>query len=65
LHEAIGRKLKQRKLTGSSIPARWWPAGGKGGVGEHEGDESYLWVVPARQEAAGGGLSAVAVARQP
>ena len=57
--------MKQRKLTGSSIPARWWPDGGKGGVGEHEGDESYLWVVPVRQEAAGGGLSAVAMARQP
>ena len=57
--------MKQRKLTGSSISARWWPAGSKGGVSEHEGDESYLWVVPARQEAVGDGLSAVAVARQP
>ena len=32
-----------------------WLAGGEGGVGEHEGHESYLWVVSVDAGVAGGG----------
>ena len=38
----------------SRNPARWWPAGGKGGVWKHQGGESYL----------GGGLGGIGGGRE-
>ena len=49
------RDFWNRGGSGSSIPAMGWLAGGEGGVGEHEGHESYLWVVSVDTEVAGGG----------
>ena len=48
------RFLEQRG-SGSLVPARGGHPGGRGGVGEHEGHESYLWVVSVDTEVAGGG----------
>jgi len=41
------RFLEQRG-SGSFVPARGGHPGGRGGVGKHEGHESYLWVVSLR-----------------
>ena len=48
------RFLEQRG-SGSLVPARGGHPGGRGGVGEHEGHESYLWVVSVDAEVAGDG----------
>ena len=48
------RFLEQRG-SGSLVPARGGHPGGRGGVGEHEGHEIYLWVVSVDAEVAGGG----------
>ena len=48
------RFLEQRG-SGSLVPARGGHPGGRGGVGEHEGHESYLWVVSVDAEVVGGG----------
>jgi len=55
------RDFLNRGGSGSSIPAMGWLAGGEGGVGEHEGHESYLWVVSVDAGVAGGGPATGAV----
>ena len=50
-----GRENRAGALGKMPIPAMGWLAGGEGGVGEHEGHESYLWVVSVDAEVVGGG----------
>ena len=49
-------KNKAEERTGSSFPARWWPAG-RGEEGEkHEGDEGNLWTCSVWVGMAGKGI---------